>query len=194
MSTTYPLDEAARRRAVAWAEAVAAGTSLVPGRYERHLLARYVAGELALHEVEELCNQAVYRVLYRSLAAPPLAEPMLAALLAQSREYNTAHYITGLLLHCEGHFAQLLEGPAAAVRALFAHIQRDPRHRRIVTLHAELGPARLFGEHSMAYAPVTPTELAALNGSAAAHSAAEAVRNPWVRQLVGLLPSPTDGP
>ena len=49
-------------------------------------------------------------------------------------------------------FAQIIEGPAAAVAALQASIARDPRHADVQTILSGPHEARLFDDWSLAYA------------------------------------------
>jgi hypothetical protein len=48
-----------------------------------------------------------------------------------SRSYNTDHAITGGLINTKRAFAQLLEGPAAAIDLLMSRILADARHETI---------------------------------------------------------------
>ena len=163
----FPDTPAARRRAVAWAVALTAGTSLAPRRYERYLLDRYQGGVLTIDEVIELLEASVYQVLYRSRATRPLGEAQLQELLEYSRAYNARYQITGLLLYSDGRFVQVLEGDEAPVRALFARIQQDSRHTQVVTLREGPGPQRRFADWQMAFghvaAPALDQVLGAVN-------------------------------
>ena len=73
-------------------------------------------------------------------------------ILAVARRNNQADGISGALLFSENWFAQVLEGPVAAIERTFERIQCDPRHADVTVL--ELSPARgrRFGDWSMAYA------------------------------------------
>ena len=51
-----------------------------------------------------------------------------ASIIANARAYNPTVGITGGLVRSQDWFAQLLEGPTEAVRALMDRIERDPRH------------------------------------------------------------------
>ncbi len=139
---------------MAWAVALTADTPLAPQRYERRLLARYQRGELTIDQVIELLDASVYQILYRSRATSPLSEAQLLELLDQARCYNAGHDLTGLLLYSDGRFVQALEGPEAEVRALYARIQRDSRHRQVVTVSEGPGPHRRFAGWSMAFGQV----------------------------------------
>jgi hypothetical protein len=150
--------EEQRRRAIAWAIALTAGTSWAPKPYESDLLEYYARGELTIDQVLlQLDNRApptsaVQHVLYRSRAAYPLTSPQLTDLLEQSRAYNQQHQITGLLCYSNtGHFVQVLEGPVPEVHALYARIRQDARHQAVVTLSDQAGAGRWFSDWQMAY-------------------------------------------
>ena len=71
--------------------------------------------------------------------------------LASSRRNNAADGITGALLFNRGCFAQVLEGPRAAVERTFERIQRDPRHEDVLLLRFERIQERAFPGWSMAF-------------------------------------------
>jgi len=83
----------------------------------------------------------------RSLARPD----ELDGLLRLARELNERRDVTGVLLYTGGHFAQLLEGPAAALAETMAAIRRDRRHEAIHELLAEPIAQRRCGDWSMAF-------------------------------------------
>ena len=74
------------------------------------------------------------------------------AILATSRANNARDAITGGLLFSEGCFAQVLEGPAAAVEAAFERIQCDERHSEVTVLQAGAVATRDFPGWSMGFA------------------------------------------
>ena len=102
---------------------------------------------------------------YASNAKHPFSHDDLAALLASSRARNAADDITGLLLYRGGNFIQALEGPASAVRATVARIQRDPRHDGIIPLFEGPIEERVFGEWQMAFDDLTELEQAGQAGA-----------------------------
>ena len=69
------------------------------------------------------------QLLYVSHACRDLAPAALDHILAASRAGNATNGITGLLLHIEGGFLQILEGEERALRELYARIGNDRRHR-----------------------------------------------------------------
>lgn len=159
MADSSHLQEAKRRRAVAFAVAFTANTPIAPKRYERQLLALYQTGELTIDEVIARLEKSTYHVLYRSKATHAPTEVDLQALLEWSRTYNAAHDLTGLLLYSDGRFVQLVEGPEATVRALYARIQQDTRHTQVVTLSDGPSPQRWFTDWHMAFGQVEAPDL-----------------------------------
>ncbi|SFP88039.1 BLUF domain-containing protein [Hymenobacter arizonensis] len=141
-------------RAEDWAQALLTTSPLPRQRYERQLLARYQHGELTAEQVRGLLEASQYHILYRSHATHPTTEVQLQALLRKCRPYNAAHGITGLLLHSNGLFVQVLEGPEAAVCNLYARIKQDVRHSQVVTVSEGKGPARRFGHWDMGFGRV----------------------------------------
>ncbi|TGE22730.1 BLUF domain-containing protein [Hymenobacter metallicola] len=162
MVDSFPYTEAQRRQAVAWAIAVTANTPLAPRRYERYLLEQYQLGLLSLDEMLQLLESSIYQIVYRSQAVHPLSTDALHELLVQSQQYNAHHQITGLLLYSAGRFVQVLEGPEAAVRVLYARIQADTRHWQVVTVGEGPEPVRRFAEWTMGFGQVALPEVASV--------------------------------
>ena len=84
----------------------------------------------------------------------------VAAILAQAREGNARHGITGLLVFDGQNFVQYLEGPTGAVQSLAARIEVDPRHTGMDVLHQGPLPLRRCARYELGYAD--PTEEGAL--------------------------------
>ncbi|SDV01146.1 Sensors of blue-light using FAD [Microlunatus sagamiharensis] len=93
----------------------------------------------------------LYTAVYVSSAVGSWSTPELSALLAQSRAKNTGLGITGVLLHREGSFMQVLEGEEDVVRPLYNVIAHDPRHADVVNVWSSLSPHRRFGDWSMGF-------------------------------------------
>jgi hypothetical protein len=96
----------------------------------------------------------VIQLVYVSAAAKPFDDAKLRDLLAKARDNNTRAGITGALLHQEGSFLQVLEGPPEAVEPLFAKIGRDPRHLRVTMLARNQIEAANFPDWSMGFVDV----------------------------------------
>ncbi len=99
--------------------------------------------------------QKLYRVLYCSrpvIATEPQAHAEdIRSILATARRRNASDGITGGLMFSQGCFAQVLEGPMAAVAETFERIQQDERHAEVIVLQAASIAARDFPAWSMAY-------------------------------------------
>ncbi|MFC6223337.1 BLUF domain-containing protein [Hymenobacter artigasi] len=139
-----------RRRAVAW---IVALTANIPPpashRYARQQLARYQRGDITFAQLVVLLDTNVYQLLYRSRATYRPSEAQLREMLALARLHNSRKNITGLLLYSEGIFVQVIEGPEAEIRELYARIQCDSRHTQVETVSEGLLPRRQFAEWSM---------------------------------------------
>jgi hypothetical protein len=159
MADSSHLQQAERRRLVTFAVALTAHTPLAPTPYERQLLARFQTGKLTIDEVLALLDASTFHVLYRSRATQAPTPADLQVLLEQARTYNAQQQLTGLLLYSDGQFVQLVEGPEAAVRALYARIQADPRHTQVVTLRQGPGPQRWFADCHLAFGPIDAPDM-----------------------------------
>ncbi|OGX84019.1 BLUF domain-containing protein [Hymenobacter coccineus] len=106
----------------------------------------------------------LYHLFYQSQARQPFDAAALTALLHQSRAYNRAHHLSGLLLHTpDGRFFQILEGEETVVRALYYdRIVADPRHHRCRLLGAGPCPERSFADWNMGFRVANAAELHAL--------------------------------
>jgi hypothetical protein len=93
----------------------------------------------------------LFSIVYVSTATHPFSEAELLDLLRQSRARNAARGVTGMLLHKEGNFMQVIEGPEDQVRELFALISADPRHHGIIVLYEERISKRQFSDWSMSF-------------------------------------------
>jgi len=104
-------------------------------------------------------------IVYVSQAVKDLPKSAIEAILAESRAYNAAHDITGVLLFVEGagarsgSFMQLLEGDSDRIEALRKRIFADPRHHTKVVVESGTKDARDFADWSMAYKAVDPAAL-----------------------------------
>lgn len=55
----------------------------------------------------------------------------LADILAEARDFNYRHDITGALYFADGYFFQCLEGELEHLNVLFEKLSKDPRHENI---------------------------------------------------------------
>lgn len=96
----------------------------------------------------------MHQLVYVSSAVRPFHDAQLTELLEVSRRLNEASQLTGLLLYVRGNFIQLLEGPQKEVTATFARIQKDTRHRGLITLLDDVCEKREFPNWSMGFEKV----------------------------------------
>ena len=101
----------------------------------------------------------MYHLIYTSHAVSPLSQHELIDLLAESRTFNAANHITGMLLYLRGKFIQVLEGEKKVVTELYERIQVDPRHEKVMTVIEGNSPIRFFKNWSMGFKQLTPDEF-----------------------------------
>lgn len=92
-------------------------------------------------------------ILYVSRPSPFMAdrERTVGEIIATARLHNDRVGITGALAYTQHHFAQLLEGPAAALDDLMNRIELDRRHADVTILRVESIARRRLPAWSMAY-------------------------------------------
>ena len=114
-----------------------------------------------------------YRLIYASHIAPVCLDDLKSALVSivsRSIPANRKARITGLLIAHKGWFVQALEGPRAAVEALFETIAADARHHHALPLSQGEVDGRLFEQWNMCARVLTSNDeavLSALNPKAA---------------------------
>lgn len=104
------------------------------------------------------------RIAYLSRAAEPFSKRALLDLLHDARGYNAADGITGLLIHSQGRFLQVLEGEPEALADLLQRLRRDPRHSDLHVLFDDDVEQRLFATWSMGCANFDDPALSLLPG------------------------------
>jgi len=103
-------------------------------------------------------------IIYSSAAKNPFGHDDLLALLGKSRSKNSNLNISGMLLHIEGSFLQVIEGREEDIDALFDQIADDPRHGNIVTIVRESIGQRAFADWSMGFADLKLDDLEQTTG------------------------------
>ena len=100
-------------------------------------------------------TETIHRLVYYSRNRGARSSEEMAAtieqILAASRRNNVSVNVTGALMFNAGCFAQVLEGPKAAVEHTFERIQQDERHGDVSVL--SFGPVaeRAFDRWSMGF-------------------------------------------
>ena len=104
----------------------------------------------------------MFHLVYTSTATHPIEREALFDLLRQSRDRNRQNQISGLLLHKNDQFIQVLEGEESQVRALFDRIRSDKRHQNVVAILEGVIPEREFADWSMGFREVYEPDLLGL--------------------------------
>lgn len=92
-----------------------------------------------------------YQLVYISDATKAMTIHELEDLLNKARKNNLAQGITGCLLYGHDKFIQMLEGPKAAVLALYEKISADKRHTNILSVQEMSVNEKLFDDWSMGF-------------------------------------------
>jgi hypothetical protein len=104
-------------------------------------------------------------LIYASSSESKTDDEELRAILDGARAVNSQRDITGILLHTEGSYFQVLEGDAEAIDSLYAKIAHDKRHTNIVLIVREPIASRSFADWSMGFASVTSKDVAGIIGA-----------------------------
>lgn len=91
------------------------------------------------------------QLIYRSVAAWPLAQHELKDLLEQAQMRNQREGLSGLLVYQQGRFVQWLEGPPQPLHQVWLAIQRDARHVEVERLTTPHLRHRLFPDWRMLF-------------------------------------------
>ncbi len=106
----------------------------------------------------------MYRIIYLSSAIDSVDETELENLLVKSRENNKLNEISGILLHIDGDFIQVLEGYKEIVTNLYNKIATDKRHKGIITVAKGEVEKRQFSDWSMGYKSTNYYEINKIEG------------------------------
>ncbi|CAN5790879.1 hypothetical protein BH11MYX2_BH11MYX2_07760 [soil metagenome] len=97
----------------------------------------------------------MFQLVYTSVATTAFTADLLRKLLVGARANNTGLGVSGMLLHVEGSFLQVLEGERAVVDALYVKIGTDRRHARVSVLVSREVTERNFPDWSMGFVDAT---------------------------------------
>jgi EAL domain-containing protein (putative c-di-GMP-specific phosphodiesterase class I) len=103
-------------------------------------------------------------LIYASCATRQFEPEQLLNLLRQSRCANERTGLTGMLLHSDGSFFQVLEGDPAVVDALFRKLRQDPNHSQVTLIIREQIARRSFENWSMGFSGASHEELLRVDG------------------------------
>lgn len=126
--------------------------------------ARDSAFERARDDGPAAAPASLYHLGYSSTLASPFVAAELIGLLQSARKRNQELDVTGLLLHREDSFFQIIEGSRANVRAVFDRICADPRHTRITVLFEGPATHREFSDWRMGFVELDNVDVRLLPG------------------------------
>lgn len=101
----------------------------------------------------------MYTLIYSSGVETYLGDIDISSLLYAARQSNAEHKITGILLHMNGKFIQVLEGEESSVKKLYELISRDRRHKNLKVLLEKEIDKRQFDGWNMGFKNITENEL-----------------------------------
>lgn len=101
---------------------------------------------------------------YTSTQTAKLDSSDLAELLESARQKNASRGVTGVLLHRDDSFFQVLEGPRAVVQGVFQDILADRRHQRVEMLFEAPLPEREFPDWRMGFVALDGVDVSMLPG------------------------------
>lgn len=135
----------------------------------------------------------LWHLLYVSRESYEMEAADMLKLLFDARDHNRRAGISGLLLHHDHHFMQILEGPRGEIESLFSRIAEDPRHCEVTVESSGPLTKRLFADWTMGFADI-PT-LHGRSALANVESEAEALdvlrvlgsSDPRSRQMLDFL-------
>ncbi len=93
----------------------------------------------------------LYQITYISTGSDYLRFEHIKEILEKSNLNNKKEGISGILVYCNKHFFQIIEGDREAVTELFQRIQIDSRHDNIVKIQEGYIEHRQFDNWNMAF-------------------------------------------
>jgi len=99
------------------------------------------------------------QLIYYSSARATRQRSDLREILDSAVRNNERLDITGVLLHHQGNFVQVLEGPVAALDATMSKILADPRHHDVMIVYRKAVDHRAFPSWHMGFIAPTLSEL-----------------------------------
>jgi len=107
---------------------------------------------------------SLYHLGYCSTVTASLTAAELIGLLQSARRRNQELDVTGLLLHREDSFFQIIEGSRENVLAVFERIRTDTRHQRITVLFEGPATHREFSDWRMGFVELDNVDVRMLPG------------------------------
>ena len=109
-------------------------------------------------------SDRLFHLGYVSTETGDLGSSGMVGLLTEARRINTSRDITGLLLHRDRSFYQVLEGEEDVVRQTFDSIEKDERHTAIDVLFEGEVEEREFPDWQMGFLNLDGVDIETLQG------------------------------
>ena len=109
-------------------------------------------------------SDRLFHLGYVSTETEDLGSTGMVELLTAARRINTSRDITGLLLHRDRSFYQVLEGAEDVVRQTFDSIEKDQRHTAIDVLFEGEVDEREFPDWQMGFLNLDGVDIETLQG------------------------------
>ena len=109
-------------------------------------------------------SNRLFHLGYVSTETGDLGSDGMVELLTEAQRINTSRDITGLLLHRERSFYQVLEGSVDMVRQTFDSIAKDDRHTGIDVLFEGEVNEREFPDWQMGFLNLDGVDIETLQG------------------------------
>ena len=109
-------------------------------------------------------SDRLFHLGYVSTETGYLRSAEMVQLLTEARRINTSRDLTGLLLHRDRSFYQVLEGAEDAVRQTFDSIEKDERHTAIDVLFEGEVDEREFPDWQMGFLNLDGADVETLQG------------------------------
>ncbi|MEM1154133.1 MAG: BLUF domain-containing protein [Pseudomonadota bacterium] len=119
---------------------------------------------MSMAATPEANEEELFRLAYASTQTKPMGASDLIGMLNQARANNLRENITGVLLHRDDSFMQVIEGDKQAVLDLFNLIQDDPRHKKIELLAQGVAQEREFSDWQMGFLELDEVDVTLLPG------------------------------
>tara|TARA_R110002012_G_scaffold249490_1_gene427066 strand:- start:6 stop:440 length:435 start_codon:yes stop_codon:yes gene_type:complete len=104
------------------------------------------------------------RVVYTSKATSQFNKRDLLDLLHDSRAYNSLDHISGVLIHKDGYFLQIIEGECDKIIELLGRLVIDKRHSHFNIISDDTVDNRLFSKWAMGCADFNDPSLSMIPG------------------------------
>ena len=109
-------------------------------------------------------NDRLFHLGYVSTETGDLGTAGMLELLTEAQRINTSRNITGLLLHRDRSFYQVMEGSEDVVRHTFDSITKDERHTAIDVLFEGAVDEREFPDWQMGFLNLDGVDIETLQG------------------------------